>query len=147
MLGKHFKGIWGWLRELCCPPQTFGWKYRKGQKASDYCNKNTRQWGVRQGWFADSRSETTVFKKARRSKEVHTSACCQCLLQEGDTNKLHAKTEAAGWTRGWLLLLVPINLVFSFRVQAPGFDRSHLCLSRRKNCHAFLLFQKRGTRV
>lgn len=32
MLGKHFKRIWGWLRELCCPPRLLGGSIKKARK-------------------------------------------------------------------------------------------------------------------
>lgn len=53
--GKAFQGNLRMTEGTLLPPQTFRWKYQKGQKASDYCNKSARQWGVRQGWFADNR--------------------------------------------------------------------------------------------
>jgi len=34
-----------------------------------------------------------VFEKGGRGKGVHITACCHCLLREGDANKMHAKTE------------------------------------------------------
>lgn len=88
MLGKHFKGIWRWLRVLCCPHRLLGGSIKKARK-----HQNTAKCQTERGYpgLVYWGQGPAVCEKDRRGNGVHISAWGHCLLREGDTNRMHAK--------------------------------------------------------